>query len=764
MNLNDKHSGLLIVNDPPIADRASKDMAQDDGIYGWKQHEFTLDEWIDQLERGNTVQIGNFVPRGDGKFSHKKEFWRGTHFIACDADNIKGVEKLSNGNEKNPHGLEPWTEKNGLSTRYPELREKVFAVGQSVSSMLRDPHHRRYRLVFVFDELITSIAHYNNIVISLAELFPIIPAVERSPAQPIFGNARDGYSKFSRPRNILKLADFPMPVVGTETGGVRPGAVNDDRRSQPAQGVQVEALQEFLTEHGIKWTYEDGKHFVKCPYSEGHTDGICKEKDAYLFVREEDGKFAYACSHDSCKQAGNNTFSAFKKGYGIKTKGRPKSAATLLRELSPYFDGNQFLPTQMRDAILEKWFVWTLNGRILLYDEDSGIYQEGEADVERFIRDELGDLVTNYIVKEVISEVQSFTRMVEPATNANLIAFRNGILNFETFELLPHSHENYLLSSFDVDWLPELSDEDSEVAMPFVQFMVDIVPEDSFDLLLASIGSIFHKQSTDEQAVFLWLGGGSNGKSLLLKSIQNIIGKKNYSSVQWPDYNNVHNIHYIYQRSLVCDDDLKYDEPVPAFIKGASTGVTELTHNEKYKQTFDFSPFCTWLALSNDLPSTRDRSFGFLRRWKIIQFPHKFEEDSNFQREILALSQKEVVQSLIVASCITEYREQRKTGGFAMPQSSRDLLSEYEKEIDTVLNWFDDNCELDTNSYEPKQVAYDDYRQWCEENGRRSTSKIIFGKRLNTMEGVKSVKKQEGGVRTHVYEGFKLFYQGEKLD
>ena len=134
----------------------------------------------------------------------------------------------------------------------------MYAVAQSVSSMsdAKPPEHRRYRLIFLFDNPIESVEHYNQNLLTLAKEFPIIPAVERSPAQPVFGNAREEYNQVHICGNVLTLADYPYTPP-----------VESKDKSQPRLDFD-ETLESYLKRHGIEYTHtkEAGKFYVNCPY------------------------------------------------------------------------------------------------------------------------------------------------------------------------------------------------------------------------------------------------------------------------------------------------------------------------------------------------------------------------------------------------------------------------------------------------------------------------------------------------------------------
>ena len=235
-----------------------------------------------------------------------RDLWQSSHFICADGDNLAGIEFFDSGEnagqDKNPDGLEPWTEPGLLSQKLPGLLEKAYAVGESISSMLKEPLHRRFRIIFLFDHPFTDENHYKHVFALLADEFPIISKVERAPSQPVFGNGREGFN-FHICGNILKLKDYPLAVRKPK-----------ERIHQESLDIS-ETLENFLQRHHIAYAHskDTGKFYVDCPYKAGHTDGKQGKTDSYVF---DDGTgWAFYCSHAHC--VNNRTWNAFKAGHNI---------------------------------------------------------------------------------------------------------------------------------------------------------------------------------------------------------------------------------------------------------------------------------------------------------------------------------------------------------------------------------------------------------------------------------------------------------------
>ena len=268
MNSEKTFRGLVFTAHKTI-DAESKERASSTMPPFWnnKQYvEFTAEGWIHHLEQGHTIQPSEYRPvdasdvqkawesvskaRDEkqrqnrikaaknlanhiGFYRRAEDHWVSTHMILADADNIKGVDFGDNGNDLNPNGLEAWTEADGLLQRYPDLKETAYAVGESVSSVSKPPSHRRHRIAFLFDEPITSPAQYKYILGQLSDRYPIISCTKRSPAQPVFGNARQGHNEFTIFGNVLTLANYQMEQTTPEPEPVGVASENAEIPTEP---------------------------------------------------------------------------------------------------------------------------------------------------------------------------------------------------------------------------------------------------------------------------------------------------------------------------------------------------------------------------------------------------------------------------------------------------------------------------------------------------------------------------------------------------
>ena len=337
----------IVIRSHGVRDASSK-LAASKSLKDWQFVEQTAAAWVSELEQGHTIQPSFFEKTPEGKYTHGVEYWQGTHFVCADADHIRGVEfaeklqKDSDGKlikdednkpvvvrdkngvpvmeDVNPGGVESWTADKQLCRLYPDLANDCYAAVQSVSAMSDDkpPPHRRYRLIFLFYEMIKTVDHYSQVLLALSEKYPIIPAVSRAPSQPVFGNARIETGKAAITGNVLSLSDYPyLKPEPTERTAKEPapngaGKYNATQRKyqQDLDGLIADAK---LTRHEKG---ADGTVRVDCPFNSGHN------RDA--FVGLDAGGYPYfSCHHNSCD---GNGFNEMVKLTGIEVVGRPTNA------------------------------------------------------------------------------------------------------------------------------------------------------------------------------------------------------------------------------------------------------------------------------------------------------------------------------------------------------------------------------------------------------------------------------------------------------
>lgn len=301
--------------------RTAQDKADfnENRLRGWEYcPDATPDDVIQYADAGRVFVAGQFARCSDTqRFRHTKATWKGTMLIACDADQIKGIEFDDDGQDKTPLGVEAFVDPNRLFELYPTLPREAYAIGHSLSSLSKPPPHIRCRIYFLLENEIRTETDYKWLLTGLSTVYPIISA-SRQPAQPVYGNAgkrrifKDGQvQELDKPfstkifGNVLsaeRISEIIEIGKQTELQSVKP----PEHRQAPASVNTTETtLTDWLSKHRIPILGErDGKYlfgkylFVDCPFESKHTTDY-GAKDTAVWEDETYG-FCFHCLHEHC--------------------------------------------------------------------------------------------------------------------------------------------------------------------------------------------------------------------------------------------------------------------------------------------------------------------------------------------------------------------------------------------------------------------------------------------------------------------------------
>lgn len=441
-----------------------------------------------------------------------------------------------------------------------------------------------------------------------------------------------------------------------------------------------------------------------------------------------------------------------------KTK-RRENPIPGMKDASEYFIHDDFNVLAMSDFIQTKFTVWAQDSGIYIYDEKTGCYKPGEIEINATVRDELCELRKASYCTEVLKDLADTCRRNVP-DNSHLIGFRNGVLtlHFDTGEgeFHPHSPDNYLMSVFPINYEP--NPEKTESAEDFNEWLLDVLNDDAelHRLIFQIIGSIFHKRSVDMQRGVLLVGEGGTGKSMLLSQIERMVGRENICARAWGDYGfNDFAFGDLYDKSLALDSDIDVSRPLSGSIKPAMTGNI-VTCNKKYQQPFDFNPHATWIGSINKFPRTKDKTWGFFRRWIAIPFDKSFKTDSSFEAEKRKLWSDPKTMTFILAAAIQQYMAAYMQGSFMIPEAAATLSREMYQSANSVISWLDEETTPDAEACISRNEAYQSYAMFCQEKGYNTDSNKEFYNTLRTQGYNPDRQSRVNGEKTRVVQGLRL--------
>jgi putative DNA primase/helicase len=236
-----------------------------------------------------------------------------------------------------------------------------------------------------------------------------------------------------------------------------------------------------------------------------------------------------------------------------------------------------------------------------------------------------------------------------------------------------------------------------------------------------------------EEALVICYGHGSNGKSVFSNVIHNILG--GYATTSPPslltarkaddtsprnDLAALAGARYVSINELQAGDRL--DEQVVKILAGREPISARFLHREY----FEYMPnFTAWLR-TNHKPIITGGDDGIWRRLVVLAFRRKFdgyEKDPDLERKLLE-ERDGILQWMIQGT--SKYL---KDGLKLSPRILQENAT-YRKDSDLIGEFLEDAMEVDPTAKINQQTAYMAWKQWCDDNGFRVSSKKSFTQRL----------------------------------
>ena len=333
--------------------------------------------------------------------------------------------------------------------------------------------------------------------------------------------------------------------------------------------------------------------------------------------------------------------------------------------------------------------------------------------------------------------------------DAFLLNCENGVVNLKTGELMPHNREFMMSKNTHVE-----VDMENEPKV-WLKCIDDIFCHSKglIDFVHKSIGYSL-SGSTKEQCFFQCYGNGSNGKTVFINAVMNILGDyslnaqvdsiltrgKSTSGNASPDVARMNGARFV--RTNEPEEGARFNEGLVKQL----TGSDVVTARFLYGGDFEFIPIFKLWILCNYKIVVRGTDKGIWRRMRLIPFEATFE-GANADKEIENKLKAELPQILgwAIKGCLKWLEE-----GLEMPYEVEQATKSYRQEMDIIESFLQDCVKMAPNGREKANDVFMAYKKWAQDGNEWCMSQSKFGTEL----AKKFAKKN---IRGYVYyEGFIL--------
>jgi P4 family phage/plasmid primase-like protien len=406
--------------------------------------------------------------------------------------------------------------------------------------------------------------------------------------------------------------------------------------------------------------------------------------------------------------------------------------------------GKDFDPKVYVAQILMTWNVINLYGAHYRYAK--GVYESWSAlDIEKTILEWSKGTATVSQMENLVKRLEIETHLEPESVNPQgLLCLRNGILDAETGQIKDHSPHIPFTIQLPVTCLdPPIPQNPREPNCPsFKKFLSEVLPDTGQQDALWEIFGYCLSTDCRYEKGFIFFGDGSNGKTVVLDIMRAML-KGYVSGLRLSD------LGHTYRPSMLVDKlvnisaegeavELVDDSIVKSVISGEPMPV-----ERKYKDPVYVKPFAKLVIATNHLPRTRDKSFGYFRRWLILHFNQEIaqdRQDKQLAKKIIATELDEIFYGALLG-----LQRLRTTDGFTVSESSRMTLREYEDQVNPVITFIEENLtDGPSEDKEYLQSIYSQYTHWCKRQGHNPLSQPNLRKEIEKRKGLKAERLTNG--------------------
>lgn len=411
-----------------------------------------------------------------------------------------------------------------------------------------------------------------------------------------------------------------------------------------------------------------------------------------------------------------------------------------------FFKGTTFLFDKFATYIKNNHHIIKINNQLHIYLD--GTYYSDTEKIEAAMVKSISNLN-----KAKRAEVLSYLRLIcenEKVSNANLIAFNNGIYDIETNSFMDFSPKFIITNKIPWNYNPGaysklVDDTLNKIACHDKQIRM---------LLEEILGAVMYRSNTLAGGkAFILTGEKNNGKSTFLDMVKTMLGDENIASLDLGELGDRFKTAELFGKLANIGDDIG-DEFIAnsAIFKKLVTGE-RLSVEKKGQDPFEFNNYAKMLFSANNIPRMgKGRDTGaILRRLTIIPFDARFDpDDPDYTPDIkYKLRDIECVEYMILLG-IEGLKRVLKNKAYTKSEKVEKELEEYEVTNNPVVGFIQDNDVEEFENEKTKDV-YKQYQVYCAENNYIPLAHNEFSKQLKRYTNLDTVRKTINGVKYTVY-------------
>ncbi len=346
----------------------------------------------------------------------------------------------------------------------------------------------------------------------------------------------------------------------------------------------------------------------------------------------------------------------------------------------------------------------------------------------------------NPLFESVAFNIAEFRRKKLPADTV-LVNLSNGTLELKkdgTAVLREHCKEDLFTSTLDYPYVPGAECE------LWMKYLDRVLPMSENQQVIAEYISYCLMNDHRFQKILWMVGDGQNGKSVLLETVEYLLGAANLSYLSLSDLTNdeVKRAGIVGKRlniSYESSDDI--DANVMKLLAGGERVLVKNLYKDPV-MTADYGKF---ICAFNQLPRA-ELTFGFFRRLIIVPFDVTIPQDE-VDKHLADKLRGELPG--ILNWVLKAWVSMMKRGEFTVSDSCENALENYKLQADNVKLFLKEMCEPSEFTTSANDI-HKAYRNFCNESLLKPVGRNKFYARLEKLVGESEVSNKQKFYRLKV--------------
>ena len=352
-------------------------------------------------------------------------------------------------------------------------------------------------------------------------------------------------------------------------------------------------------------------------------------------------------------------------------------------------------------------------------------------------------------------------------TNPYLMCFTNGIVDFKEKVFRNGYPEDNISKCTNIEYIPLNHQKHNQPIKDITDFMAKLFPKPELNQYMWDHLASTMTGLTTNQTFNMYIGVGSNGKSVLVNLMEKILGEykgdvplslitqpRTKIGSASPEIASLRGIRY-----AVMQEPSKGDKIIEGQLK-ALTGGDPLTGRALYMDNITFNPQFKLVVCTNEEMDVKSNDHGTWRRICVVNFmslftdtPVEGDADKPYQYKLdKYINEKFAEWAPIFASMLVE-RVYKTNGNVQIPEIVKSASNAYRERQDYIAEFMHDRVAKKPSECIQKNVLANVFKEWYNTN---------YGSRVPNMKEITAyMDKTFGKQKNGVWAGVKIIFDSE---